>query len=111
MNRAREAFDCLGAGQRASAAFAELNWQRDTGIARRLYARFSQLLLLQEMRQALETAATLDISPAQHAQRRGLLARLSQEADSASRDVTDNAMTVLGEGKSFLRSLAATLAD
>ncbi len=106
-----EAFDCLGAGQRASAAFAGLNWQRDTGIARRLYARFSQLLLLQEMRQALETAATLDISPAQHAQRRGLLARLSQEADSASRDVTDTALAVLGEGKSFLRSLAATLAD
>ncbi|MCP8884822.1 hypothetical protein NIM87_15025 [Devosia sp. XJ19-1] len=105
-----DAFDCMGAGQRASAAFAALNWQRDPAVARRLYARFSQLLLLQELRQALETAAGLDISPHQHEQRRVLLERVGGEADSRADDVTATAQVVLGEGKSFLRGLAASLA-
>ncbi|MCP8888453.1 hypothetical protein [Devosia ureilytica] len=100
----------MGAGQRASAAFAALNWQRDPAVARRLYARFSQLLLLQELRQALETAAGLDISPHQHEQRRVLLERVGGEADSRADDVTATAQVVLGEGKSFLRGLAASLA-
>lgn len=104
-----EAFDCMGAGQRASAAFAALNWQRDPAIARRLYARFSQLLLLQELRQALHTAAGLDLSAGRHEERLRLLDLVGDEADSGAQTVTDTAQRVLGEGKSFLKCLAAGL--
>lgn len=106
-----EAFDCLGAGQRASAAFAALSWRAEPDIARRLYARFSQLLLLQEMRQALETAAGLDLSVKLHGERLALLARVAEEADGYDADVTSTAQAVLGEGKSFLRGLADHLPD
>lgn len=104
-----EAFDCLGAGQRASAAFAGENWQRDPAVARHLYARFSQLLSLQEMRQALVTAQSLDISEDLHRQRAELLARLGAEADSAHNEATADAQAIVGEGKAFLKSLAAVL--
>ena len=104
-----DAFDCMGAGQRASAAFASLNWQRDAGVARRLYARFSQLLLLQEIRQALETAAGLELSADQHGERRALLHRVALDADSLAADVTAAAQDVLADGKAFLRGLADTL--
>jgi len=105
-----DAFDCLGAGQRASAAFAAENWQRDTAIARRLYARFSQLLLLQEMRQALDTAASLGIPDELHEKRRVLLARVGDESDCGSTDVTSSAQAVLADGRAFLKGLAAVLA-
>jgi len=105
-----EAFDCLGAGQRASAAFAPLNWRGDAGIARRLYARFSQLLLLQEMRQALQTAAALELSPGQRERREHLLRQVAEEADGGAMDVTQAAQTVLADSKVFLRSLAQELA-
>jgi hypothetical protein len=104
-----EAFDCLGAGQRASAAFGALNWRGDGSVARRLYARFSQLLLLQELRQALHTAAGLDLSAGQHEERVRLLDLVGDEADSGAQTVTDAAQRVLGEGKSFLKGLAAGL--
>ena len=104
-----EAFDCLGAGQRASAAFAALNWRSDSSIARRLYARFSQLLMLQEMRQALETAASLEISSDQHDRREALLRQVGQEADSGADDLTASGQRVLGEGRTFLRGLAPEL--
>lgn len=106
-----EAFDCMGAGQRASAAFAALNWRRDGAVARRLYARFSQLLLLQEMRQALATAETLDISAPEHARRADLLDRIGVEADGNATDVTSSAQAILAEGRAFLRSLAGSLAS
>ena len=105
-----EAFDCLGAGQRASAGFAALNWRGDSAVARRLYARFSQLLLLQELRQALDTAATLDIPDALHAERQALLFRVEAEAESGADDVTVTAQAVLNEGKGFLRGLSRVLA-
>lgn len=104
-----DAFDCLGAGQRASAAFAALNWQSDSSIARRLYARFSQLLLLQELRQALETAARLEIAADQHEERLALLARVAEAADGNETDVSATSQVVLGEGKTFLKSLATQL--
>lgn len=104
-----DAFDCLGAGPRASTAFAGENWQRDTAVARRLYARFSQLLSLQEMRQALETAASLDISEALHSQRRDLLRRVAAEADSGHAHASNTAQAVVAEGKTYLKSLAAVL--
>lgn len=104
-----DAFDCLGAGPRASAAFAGENWQRDTATARRLYARFSQLLSLQEMRQALETAASLDISQELHGQRQDLLQRVAAEADSGRSEASDVAQAVVADGKAYLKGLAAVL--
>jgi hypothetical protein len=78
-------------------------------VARRLYARFSQLLLLQEMRQALETAASLDISTDRHQQRQKLLELVGAEADSGASDVTGAGQRLLSESKSFLRGLAPDL--
>jgi hypothetical protein len=52
---------CPRAGQRASAAFAARNWQRDGGNARELYARFAELLAFHEMREALIEARGLDL--------------------------------------------------
>ena len=106
-----EAFDCLGAGQRASAAFAPLNWRGDSGVARRLHARFSQLMLLQEMQQALQTAAGLDISPDQHVQRQKLLELVEAEAESGAQDLTNSAQRALNEAKNFLRGLAPELTN
>ena len=106
-----DAFDCLGAGQRASAAFAVQNWRKDAAIARRLYARFSQLLLLQELRQALDTAASLDISAELHGKRLRLLAQVGEEADSSASDVTRAGQSILADGKAFLKSLASILAS
>lgn len=105
-----EAFDCLGAGQRASTAFAPLNWRGDSAVARRLYARFSQLLLLQEMRQALDSAEAIPISRGKHDMRERLLKQVGKEADSDAVDVTSSAQQVLAESKAFLRGLAEELA-
>ncbi len=106
-----DAFDCLGAGPRASAAFAAENWQRDPAVARKLYARFSQLLKLQEMRQALDTAASLEIPAEAHQHRLALFARVSAEADSGANEPTESSQEVLNDGKAFLRSLADILAN
>jgi len=105
-----EEFDCLGAGQRASAIFAAENWRRDPTIARRLYASFSMLLRLQEMRRALETAAELEIAETLHAERLALLATLSLLADSQREDVADEASTSLKDCRDFLRRLKSALA-
>ncbi|WIY52488.1 hypothetical protein O9Z70_13630 [Devosia sp. YIM 151766] len=105
-----EAFDCLGAGQRASAMFAGENWRRDASVARRLYASFSLLMRLQEMRQALETAADLEIGAVLQDERRALLARLAEQAESGREDVAETASATLAEAKAFLKRLAPTLA-
>jgi hypothetical protein len=74
-------FDCLGAGQRASAAFAGRNWQRDAGVARELYARFAELLTLQEMRQALAEAGELELPADVEQIRRSSLSDITSLAD------------------------------
>ena len=104
-----EAFDCLGAGQRASAMFAGDNWRRDASVARRLYASFSLLMRLQEMRQALETAAEMDLGPALHQERQALLAQIAEQAESGREDIADIASATLAEAKAFLRCLAPAL--
>lgn len=106
-----EAFDCLGAGQRASALFAGENWRRDPAIARRLYASFSLLMRLQEMRQALETAAELALGDALHAERQALLDQLAGQAESGREDIAESASVTLAEAKLFLRRLAPALLD
>ena len=105
-----EAFDCLGAGQRASAIFAGESWRRDSSVARRLYASFSLLLRLQEMRQALETAAEMDLEPQLHLERQALLATITDQAESGREDVAEAASASLAEAKAFLRRLAPALA-
>jgi hypothetical protein len=105
-----EAFDCLGAGQRASAIFATENWRRDPSVARRLYASFSVLLRIQEMRRALSDAADFEIGQALDEERANLLDRLSDLADSRREDVADEAMTSLKDARDFLRRLKSALA-
>ncbi len=106
-----EAFDCLGAGQRASAIFAAENWRRDPSVSRRLYASFSLLMRLQEMRQALETAASLDLSDVLHAERLNLLSRIATQAESGREDVVAEAGIALAEARNFLKRLAPELAE
>ena len=104
-----EEFDCLGAGQRASAIFAVENWRRDPAIARRLYASFSLLLRLQEMRRALVTAAELDIGEALHEERVGLLAEISKHADSRREDIGEEASRSLKACREYLRGLRSAI--
>jgi len=104
-----EAFDCLGAGQRASAIFAGENWRRDPSIARRLYASFSLLLRVQEMRRALETAADLEIGRTLHERRLALLDTLNEQGESLREDISDEASATLKECRAFLKSLAPLL--
>ncbi len=101
-----EVFDCLGAGQRASAIFAAQNWRRDPAIARRLYATFSSLLRIQEMRQALQTAAELEIEEAEHHKRRKLLTELSEHAEGGREEMVLNAGETMKKAKNFLKNLA-----
>ena len=100
-----EAFDCLGAGQRASATFAAENWSRDPAVARRLYANFSLLLRVQEMRRAFETAEGLGLSEAHEAERQVLLEALTVHAESRREDITDAASRTLKACREFLRRL------
>lgn len=105
-----EAFDCLGAGQRASAAFAPKNWRGDSSVTRQLHARFSQLLQLQEMRQQLATAAQIELTHERHARRLQLLAELGADADSGKAEVSDTGGPAIRAARDFVRSLAAELA-
>lgn len=101
-----EAFDCLGAGQRATAVFATRNWRREPAVARQLHARFALLTRLQEMRQALVTAGDLDLPPALHGQRLELLAQAASLADGHDDSIEQPAADVLAHSKQFLRRLA-----
>ena len=101
-----EAFDCLGAGQRATAVFAVKNWRRDPALARQLHARFALLTKLQEMRQALTAAANLDLLSAVHATRQALLDRIVLLADGHEDSIDGAAAAVLSEARAFLGELA-----
>lgn len=105
------AFDCLGAGQRATALFAKRDWRGDRAVALELYAKFSQLTKLQEMRQALLTARDLKLTPTLEAERRALLARVAELADDDRAeadgiDASAQAGAVLAEARHYLRRLA-----
>lgn len=101
-----EAFDCLGAGQRATAVFATQNWRRDPAVARQLHARFSLLMMLQEMRKALTEAADLDLMEALHTVRQALLGRIVLLADGHEHSIDGPAAAVLAEAREFLGQLA-----
>lgn len=102
-----EAFDCLGAGQRASAMFPDLHWRRDPVQSGRVFAAFSILLKLQEMRQALTTAAELPIGPTLHAEREALLGAVSDLADSQRPEA--GAAEMLRQAQAFLTRLRPVL--
>jgi hypothetical protein len=104
-----EAFDCLGAGQRATAVFATRNWPREPAVARQLYARFSILIKLQEMRQALLTAADLDLPNDLHADRLVLLDRIVVLADGMDDNIDRRAAATLVDAKDYLRRLASAV--
>jgi hypothetical protein len=99
-------FDCLGAGQRASAAFAGRNWQRDAGTARDLYAHFAQLLVLQEMRQALREAASLDLPADLEALRAQTLNEVASLADELDPDFEISGPVVLAVARDLLEQIA-----
>lgn len=102
-----EAFECLGAGQRATAIFATQNWRRDSGIRRQMHARFSLLTRLQEVRQALMTAQTLGLPQEVEAERLVYLARISELADGHDENIESRAVAVLAETRNYIRSLAS----
>jgi hypothetical protein len=99
-------FDCLGAGQRASAAFAGCNWQRDPGTARELYAHFGQLLALQEMRQALVEAAALELARDLEVLRAQTLSDIASLADGLQTDIHGSAPPVLASARDLLEQIA-----
>ncbi|SEQ31478.1 hypothetical protein SAMN05428969_2689 [Devosia sp. YR412] len=99
-------FDCLGAGQRATSVFSTRNWRRDPAVARQLHARFSLLIRLQEMRQALIEADDLDIQTELNDVRQELLDRIIFLADTHHDSIDGPAAAVLAEAKDFLGELA-----
>lgn len=101
-----EAFDCLGAGQRATAVFAVRNWRRDPAVARELHARFALLTRLQEMRQALNAAADLELPKALQSNRNELLRRIVVLADGHEDNIDAPAAAVLAEARAFLGDVA-----
>lgn len=102
-----EAYDCLGAGQRATAIFATRNWQRDPSVMRQLHARFALLTRLQEMRQALAEAANLDLSAALDTDRRALLSQITALADGYDEAIEAPAADALRDARDYLRRLSA----
>lgn len=100
-----EAFECLGAGQRASAVFAAQNWRRDSAIARRMHARFALLLQLQEMRRALSDAASLDLAAPLEAERQALLEQIALLADSHDGSIDAESSDALAQARNFMAVL------
>lgn len=94
-------FTCLGAGQRASAQFAALNWQKDPAIARSLYARFAELLKIQEMKAALNDAKELGLTQEQETERSDLLQNLEHIATLQN----GGANALMQQAQSFVQKL------
>lgn len=104
-----EAFDCLGAGQRASALFAGENWRRDPSIARRMHAGFALLMRLQEMRQALDSAEELDLAPLFEVERMRLLFEIAGLAECGREDIAAEAGAALAAARAFFERVASTV--
>jgi hypothetical protein len=101
-----DAFDCLGAGQRVTASFAALNFQRDPAVARQMYARFAALLKLQEMRVALLDAAQLELAPDENTKRMALLDAIGVLADSLETEEGLESAALLIEAHALVASWA-----
>jgi hypothetical protein len=99
-----EAFDCLGAGQRVTASFAARNFQRDPAVARQMYARFAEMLKLQEMRVAFLDAEALELAPDENTKRIDLLDRLGALADSVETEAGTESAALLIEARALIAS-------
>ena len=64
---------------------------------------------LQEMRQALVTAAELDLEAELHGERQALLDRIADLAETGREEAGDPAVLALSDAKVFLRRLAPEL--
>lgn len=59
------AYDCLGAGQRATRMFAGRAWRDDPGVARAMFDAFSRLRRVHDLLLLLDQAGRLSLTPAQ----------------------------------------------
>lgn len=102
-----DAFDCFGAGQRVTATFAAQNFQRDPMLARQMYARFAELLQLQEMRVALLDAARLELTADDDEKRRALLDAIGALADSSATATDGESEDLLEKARKLIAGWAA----
>lgn len=100
-------FECLGAGQRAT-AYLRRSERQGPDTTRIVHTRFALLLRLQEMRMALRDATSLDLSDLQQVTRLGLLARIAMLADNEEDDIAGASESVLAEAHTLLRQLVDT---
>jgi hypothetical protein len=98
-------FTCLGAGQRASRAFAGQNWQRNPAVASQLFARFAQLLALQEIRQALIDAEQMQLEDELEQKRISMLKAIEELADQVERPPTQQVNDILRTAKNLIKNL------
>jgi hypothetical protein len=98
-------FTCLGAGQRASRAFAGQNWQRNPAVASQLFARFAQLLALQEIRQALIDAEQMQLEEGMEHERKATLKLIAEVADQVERPPTQQVNDILRTAKNLIKNL------
>ena len=93
-------FDCLGAGQIASKQFAAQNWKQDTAVARQMFARFAELMQIQELRAALTDAGGLGLESEPEAARLALLHQLAIAAETGA-----NVSSARAGAEEFIQSL------
>lgn len=97
-------FDCLGAGQRASASLSAADRTNPAAIAG-LYARLGILMAIQELRQALTDAGDLELSAPDAEVRQTLRDQLAAIADSPQADLaTEQVEPLLHNARTLIRS-------
>ena len=90
------AFDCLGAGQRVTAAFAPRHWRDDDETARAIFDAFAQLRAACEVLDLLGRARALPLPDAARAR--------VEDAAAALRDIIDDAALPLAAIASATRA-------
>ncbi|WP_206239295.1 hypothetical protein [Novosphingobium terrae] len=93
-------FDCLGAGQRATALFAGRDWRSDPSLIEPISGAFSALLRVHKYLSMLDLVATLDMFGAERENAAALRRRL-EEIDLQSDDMAALQTRIDG----FLQSL------
>lgn len=89
------AFDCLGAGQRVTAAFAGANWREQPGLAAPMFDAYRRELARQSWLAKLHLGASL-APPALALEMRSLAQRLDADPDGGSR-LAAEAQSLLGQ--------------
>jgi hypothetical protein len=97
-------FDCLGAGQRASASLSAEERTNPAAIAG-VQTRLRILMAIQELRQALTEAGALDLAAPDHARRQTLLTQFAAFADDPKADLHESRVDpVLDSARALIRS-------